>query len=82
MANGYSSLEVYMKSTRRTVSDEGCLAITKLFVLPRDKSSTMIFSSNNLSINFLNTSFFSDVTITSISPDVLAPLRKLPTISN
>ena len=82
MANGYSSLDVHIKSTRLTVSDDGSLATTKLLVFPLDNSSTMIFSSNNLSIKFLKTFLFSDVTMMSISPDVLAPRRKLPTISN
>ena len=71
-ANGYSFGDVYKKSTRRATFLVGNLATTKLFVRPLDNTSNIIFCSNNESMNFLKTSLFSEVMITSISPEVIA----------
>ena len=73
MANGNSSGEVYIKSTRRACSTFGNLAITRHFVFPLERTSIITFLRFKSSTNSTNTLAFFDVIITSISPDVFAP---------
>ena len=74
-ANAYSSGGVYRKSTLRANSWPGNCVITKHLLAPRLNTSIIIFSAINISINLLYTCDLSEVIITSISPEVTAPLR-------
>ena len=74
-ANGYWAGAVYRKSTRRARAPTFSRATTKHLALPHDSTSRMIPRPLSPSMNCLNRAGFSDVKMTSMSPEVAAPRR-------
>ena len=75
VAKGYSSAGLYKKSTRRALRSGASLAMTRLFVGPRDSTSVTIPSFTSFEMKSWNVACVSVVTITSISPESSLPRR-------